>query len=495
MNSAGANSFLLCLLTVATGCTAPSSGPERPDTEGGTTQDGSTGGSSTSDSTSSSSAPGSSEESGSSSGESSSGSSESGSSSGEPLLCGNGALDEGEVCDDGNDIDGDGCNVDCIESGTVLDAWIHDDDPAPSAGPGAVKIGPDGSFVIAGFVNRSELGQGYDAWIRKYAEDGTIAWTDEYNNALADSHDAFWGVDIDDDGDIVVTGSEDRVDIGEGENAVLRRYDADGNQAWTVTYNTADADGNDEPYGVGFDSAGDIFVGGSIVRTDLGQSQNFWVARYDGGGANDWMTTYDNPAHLADTCLDFEVDDEGNGYCAGYSDRGDLGQSLDAFLLKTTPEGDTAWTHTYDAGNGNSETLWAVGIGPDSEVVVAGGIYTDGQSDALIRKLDANGDEVWTQTYAGKAGLLDLAVMLAVDRDGNVIVGGYEATAGGSATWVRKLDPDGNELWTDAVDLGPGNERAADADVWPDGRILVTGSVDQVGDNQINNIWVRIYAP
>jgi hypothetical protein len=50
-------------------------------------------------------------------------------------------------------------------------------------------------------------------------------------------------------------------------------------------------------------------------------------------------------------------------------------------------------------------------------------------------------------------------------------------------------------LWTDAVDLGPGNDRAVDADVWPDGRILVTGSVDQVGDNMLNNIWVRIYAP
>lgn len=29
------------------------------------------------------------------------------------LSCGDGVLDSGEVCDDGNNIDGDGCSADC----------------------------------------------------------------------------------------------------------------------------------------------------------------------------------------------------------------------------------------------------------------------------------------------------------------------------------------------------------------------------------------------
>ena len=38
-----------------------------------------------------------------------------------PLLlkyfCGNGSLDEGEQCDDGNNINGDGCSAQCIKEG------------------------------------------------------------------------------------------------------------------------------------------------------------------------------------------------------------------------------------------------------------------------------------------------------------------------------------------------------------------------------------------
>ncbi len=57
------------------------------------------------------------------------------------VLCGNGSLDDGEVCDDGNTADGDGCKADCsaVESGyecskdtgkcSRTDTDIEDDDP------------------------------------------------------------------------------------------------------------------------------------------------------------------------------------------------------------------------------------------------------------------------------------------------------------------------------------------------------------------------------
>jgi cysteine-rich repeat protein len=36
-------------------------------------------------------------------------------------ICGNGELEEGEVCDDGNTVSGDGCNATC----TLQDNWDH----------------------------------------------------------------------------------------------------------------------------------------------------------------------------------------------------------------------------------------------------------------------------------------------------------------------------------------------------------------------------------
>jgi cysteine-rich repeat protein len=417
--------------------------------------------------------------------------------SGEPLSCGNGELDEGEICDDGNAIDGDGCNVDCIESGTLLDEWILDD-RTHDASPRAVATGPDGSFVIVGGVVRTDIGEGVNGWIRKYDADGTIAWTDTYNNDVANGSDVFADVDVDDDGEIVVVGSESRADIEQATNALLRRYDANGVERWTTTYNTAIANGDDVASGVGFDDAGDIYLGGYIARHDLGQSVNHWIARHAPGGAETWMTTLDSPAHAADVCIAFAVDGAGNGYCAGQQDRSDLGHGQDAVVVKTSPDGDIEWTHEYNDEVDGGDGLWAVAAGLDGEVLIAG-LETrvlPNELDAWVRKLDAEGDEVWTHTYDGTAGLNDNAEALVVDAAGDIIVGGHETTANGDvATWVRKLDGDGNTRWTDVVDLGAGNDRAIEADVWPDGRIVVTGYVDLVGDDALNHIWVRIYAP
>jgi cysteine-rich repeat protein len=494
MTSARLHPLLVCAFAAA--CADPNSDPGIDDAETGgssTTNSGSSSGAATGTSTSESS-PGSADDSTTADVDDSSSSE-----SGAPLGCGDGELDDGEVCDDGNAIDGDGCNLDCIASGTLLGAWILEDDPEQNASPRAVATGPNGSFVIVGGVMRTDLGEGLNGWIRKYREDATVAWTDTYNNDVTDGLDLFSGVDVDDDGEVVVVGSESRPDLGQGANALLRRYDTNGVEQWTVTYNTAVANGDDVPAGVGFDDAGDIYLGGYVLRPDLGQSADYWVARYTPGGAASWMTTLDSPAHAADTCIAFAVDGAGNGYCAGYQDRSDLGHGQDAVVVKTSPAGAIEWTHEHNDDADGGDGLWAVAAGLDGEVVIAGfetSADPMGAFDAWVRKLDENGDEVWTHTYDGAAGLNENAEALVVDAAGNVIVGGYEATVdGGFATWVRKLDGDGNPRWTDVVDLGEGNDRAIDADVWPDGRIVVTGYVDLVGDDALNHIWVRIYAP
>lgn len=54
--------------------------------------------------------------------------------SGGPGVCGDGALDPGEACDDGNDVDADGCSHLCEPSGTV--SWSIDLSPSRGVGVG-----------------------------------------------------------------------------------------------------------------------------------------------------------------------------------------------------------------------------------------------------------------------------------------------------------------------------------------------------------------------
>ncbi len=66
------------------------------------------------------------------------------------LECGNGVLDPGEDCDDGNDVPGDGCGPTCRFSGTEL--WSqHHAGPAGADDRASVVIGRnDGRVVMAG---------------------------------------------------------------------------------------------------------------------------------------------------------------------------------------------------------------------------------------------------------------------------------------------------------------------------------------------------------
>jgi uncharacterized delta-60 repeat protein len=414
-------------------------------------------------------------------------------------LCGNGELDDGEACDDGNDIDGDGCNIDCVESGTTLLTLTYDDSSHGSDVGRGVAVAPDGDFVVVGSVERADLGQGLDGWIRKYTEDGDVVWTDTYNNANANDHDVFYGVDVAEDGAIAVAGYEIRADVGQSHNVLVRTYDADGNVDWTSTYNSSTANDTDLAHGVGFDSDGNVYAGGYVARFDIEENRNIWVSKYDPTGANEWMTTYNNPDDGQDRCREFRTDSAGNSVCAGYEYRADLEEGFNHLIVKLSPDGDVLWTHAHHGANSTSDTLWAVAISDDGDIIGAGAETREdlGQgANIWVRRLDADGNELWTRTQDGPASMDDVADAAVIDGAGNVIVVGNVSTGvDDRAAWVRKFDPDGDTLWTHVEDLGDGVDSAVSVDVWPDGRIVVAGYEDATADGESNNIWIRVYAP
>ena len=67
------------------------------------------------------------------------------SSGGVPSVCGDGVIEGLEACDDGNDADEDGCNSDCVESGTLLWSWDAPDEQRVAR----IDYGPDDALLVA----------------------------------------------------------------------------------------------------------------------------------------------------------------------------------------------------------------------------------------------------------------------------------------------------------------------------------------------------------
>ncbi len=203
-----------------------------------------------------------------------------------------------------------------------------DDDVARS-----VAVTSNGNYIVVG--NTGSYAKGAkDAWILKLDMDGDTIWTRTFGGNYNDVAES---VIIDEKGNYLVTGYTEL--SYNSKDALLLKYDTDGNLLWQKTY---------------------------------------------GGTNDDWMSgicqANDGSYVLTGTTMSFGAD------------------ARDLYLIKTEENGDTVWTKTY----GGSEDQWGRGIDklPDGGVIVAGwtGEFVF-SSDILLLKVDAMGNTLWTKTY------------------------------------------------------------------------------------------------
>lgn len=206
-----------------------------------------------------------------------------------------------------------------------------------------------------------------------------------------------------------------------------------------------------------------------------------------------WQLRIDD--RYADYSGGVATDSQGNALYAGsFQVRiPTLGQRL--AVHKVTPQGRELWTHTFEASLRNVITAIAV----DAEDLVY--VSASGSSGApTLRVIDAAGGLVRETTFDIEtfAGIREIAV----DADANVILAGYAEVNPPRILVLKKLDRNGDELWSKALhDAGhyyPGYGLA----VTRDGNIaLATGTSSDIAEAWIglldpagNLLWERTYA-
>lgn len=278
---------------------------------------------------------------------------------------------------------------------------------------------------------------------------------------------------------------------GGGSDVFLRKYDLAGNEIWTRQFGTS---GFDFPVAgpIGIDDTG-VYVAGQTDgvfpgQTKAGAGFDLFVRRYDFNGNEIWTRQFGAPG--GDAFTDGVFAARGGVFIVG-SVTGALpgqaaGGSWDAFIRMYDFDGNEVWTHQF--GSSGSEDLHAVGVDPTSGGTYASGSVTTlpdflGDEDALVVKYDLAGNQVWIRQFgpvepdrAAHAG------GIAVRRGEVYVTGNTQGTfagqtrAGGRDLFVRKYDPDGNEIWTRQFGT-PGND-AVQFGTTADGRgVYLAGGV------------------
>jgi hypothetical protein len=349
-----------------------------------------------------------------------------------------------------------------VASAQVAEEWVE------RYNPGIGGYTPAAALAVDTVGNVYVTGVGATI---KYDSNGNPLW-------VASRGGGGGGLAVDSAGNVFVTGLS------------TAKYDSNGKELWVTTlegwaitvdavgnvYVTngsytakADSDGNTLWIAgrggrrIAVDAAGNVYVAGT--STGLDGRGDYATTKYDNDGNELWVATY-SFSHISSPAA-IAVDAVGNVYVTGTSaDYDTLYNDFYShyFTVKYDANGNELWHDTYN----HPRTLYepqdqavALALDTSGNVLVTGGIRDlDTSYDYATIKYDVYGSVVWAARYNGPANGWDFPAAIAVDAADSVYVTGKSSAVaivldrGDYAT--VKYDSNGNELWVHRYN-GPGN--------------------------------------
>jgi hypothetical protein len=287
------------------------------------------------------------------------------------------------------------------------------------------------------------------------------------------------------------------VSVASGEDAVVKLFNSSGEQQWTpLLFDTAGSD--DRAIAVDADSDGTLYVAGTATNIISTTSVVDWTLRkislsgtclgekaFDGGSGNDYMNAV-------------RLDSKRNVYITGSGYNRISPTSRDDWWVKkfdsdlNEVEG---WDLSFD-GNLDEDYINDIIIDSSDNVYIAGCgknlTAADSGFDWWVKKFDENGSFLWEKKYDGNRGD-DYINSVAIDSLGNVYLVGNGENIVGSGTqadrWIKKLQPDGTQIWDQRYDGNGGNDYLNSAVVDSDGYLHVVGAGYVMINGNSNYDW------
>ena len=396
--------------------------------------------------------------------------------------CGNGIIEEDERCDDGNDIDGDGCSTNCEPSGEVLASLQWPEDGPDAFGYALAPMGPD-AFVAAGQLTIEDGGSA--AVLLGLDADLGVTWTTEVPGMDLADFVAAEAIAIDDTGAIWAAGRAAREEMDEPiVEGWVARFDPGGALQWSLAVPGVT---DDERYlGIAALPGGDAVAVGHTDYDDLDQPVIRRHAAADGAIVWEESGEATDPETVA---LSVASNADGEVVVAGWTNS--PMEYRDLFLRRYDEDGTLVDTTTF------SEPLTsyyprAVAFHPDGDPVVCGGIVRASAENAMLGRfeLGAETPAVWLQRLESAGQGASGCNGLDFADDGRVAVAGFSFAS--ETTFdhlVGRIDNEGEELWSERV--APTEEYLSD---FAQGVVSEESSMVVIGQSQgsdnIDRIWI-----
>jgi hypothetical protein len=308
----------------------------------------------------------------------------------------------------------------------------------------------------------------------------TQEWVATYNGP-SNGLDFAFSTTVDGLGNVYVTGGS--VGNGTGLDYATIKYNSSGVQQWVQRYN-GPGNGDDYPYSIAVDGLGNVWVSGESYGS--GTDRDYTTIKYNSSGVQLWVVTYNGPINFgADVAHCLTVDNMGNAYVSGHSDRNPSTTDYDYTTIKYNSSGVQQWIAIYD-GPATGGWDWARSIAVDG----SGNVYVTGWSqgigtgyDYATIKYNSSGVQQWVQRYNGPGNGDDSAHSITVDISGNVYITGGSMGSGTRDDYATvKYNSSGIQQWVARY-----NGSLDSSDVASSIKVDGLGNVYVTGASVVNN--------
>jgi hypothetical protein len=283
----------------------------------------------------------------------------------------------------------------------------------------------DGGFAVLGFAKSSDIAVSANAgskdfWLLKLTSNGNLLWEKSFGFSGAD-----YGTDLIEtkEGGFLMTGVLD-VSASDGQgNAKSTATKHSGGDYWAIkTDHTGTLEWSrffggsftEVPLGILETDAHNFVIVGSSDSNDFNISNSkgsydFWIVKISTEGTLLWEKSFGGSE--IDEAKAITTTNDGNFIIVGDTRSADKNVSknngaADIWVLKVSEEGTLLWEKTI--GGTNFDAARAVSRTQDNGYLISGssrsldnGFENKGQNDALILKIDKNGNLLWQKTFGG----------------------------------------------------------------------------------------------
>ena len=349
----------------------------------------------------------------------------------------------------------------------VTDAWTL----GLGRSDGALAVCPLGDGVaIVGYTYSAGAGAG-DLLVARLDADGSPIWARsiggpgrEVGNAICTTHDAA----------LIVAGTTTSAGAGQ-EDILLAKLDIDGNVLRIHTYG---GEGPDLGAGVCTTHDNGLAVCGTTHSFGAERSDLF-VLRTDAAGNELW--TARAGGRLYDRGHAIREDAEGRLWVAGGTASAGSG-NYDMLLVTFSPSGELLREVTY--GRAQYDIAEDLVFAANGDVLVTGYGDQEGSdpNDVCVVRFDAEGTQLWARRIRNRKSFDYGQAVLELDG-GDLLVCGALTSPGTtqSDAWLLRLDAEGQEIWTQNVGNLDENEWASGMVRLSSGEIVVVGSTRSHG--------------